>query len=78
MTYYQHLNTDPETSSKELSSTIRSVTVGSAGKVIPVKFKTKFPEEFSNETIALIHQKQKLEIHAKVWHSYHSSYSRTV
>jgi len=53
MTYYQHLNTDPETSSKELSSTIRSVTVGSAGKVIPVKFKTKFPEEFSNETIGI-------------------------
>ena len=54
-------DSDPSTlQSEELASTIRTVTVNSAQKVIPVKPKTKFPEEFTLETIELIHQKRKL------------------
>ena len=53
--------TNPETlSSEDLASRIRSVTNSSAQKVIPARCKNKFPEEFSPETIALIHQKRKL------------------
>ena len=54
-------NTDPSTlDSDTIASTIRTVTVDAAQKVIPAKSKPKFPSEFTPETISLIHQKRKL------------------
>ena len=54
-------DTDPDTlPSEELAATIRSVANDSAQRVIPAKPKNKFPEEFSAETIDLIHRKRKL------------------
>ena len=46
--------------SEELASSIRSATVFAANEVIPVKQKSKFPQEFSQETISLIHRKRRL------------------
>ena len=46
--------------SEELASSIRSATVSAANKVIPVTQKSKFPQEFSQETISLIHRKRRL------------------
>ena len=54
-------DTNPEDiPTEELASTIRSVTTTSARKVIPIKCKVKFPDEFSKDTIMLIHRKRKL------------------
>ena len=53
-------DTDPTSlHSDELASTIRTVAINSAQNIIPAKTKTKFPEEFTAETIELIHQKRK-------------------
>ena len=46
--------------SEELASSIRSATVSAAKEVIPVKQKSKFPQEFSRETISLINRKRRL------------------
>ena len=52
---------DPEQlPAEELSSTIRSVTTSAAEKILPTKIKEKFPDEFSADTIELIHRKRKL------------------
>ena len=52
---------DPLTlSPDELASKIRSVANESAEKHIPAKCKSKFPGEFTKETIALIQQKRDL------------------
>ena len=54
-------NRDPELlSSEELSNSIRTVAVSAANKVLPRKSKSKFPVEFSAQTIYLVHQKRKL------------------
>ena len=54
-------NTDPSTlDSDTIASTIRTVTVDAAQKVIPAKSKAKFPSKFTPEAISLIHQKRKL------------------
>ena len=52
---------DPETlSTDELSDKIRSVPVTAASSVLPLTPKTKYPEEFSANTISLISRKRKL------------------
>ena len=55
---------DPEElSSEELSAKIRSIPVSAAEKVLPLKAKGKFPDEFSTNTINLIRRKRKLWLH---------------
>ena len=44
----------------ELSAKIRSATVSAAESVLPVKAKTKFPDEFSANTIDMIRRKRKM------------------
>ena len=52
---------DPEQlAADELSSKIRTAPVSAAAKVLPAKTKGKFPEEFTPNTVALIHRKRKL------------------
>ena len=64
-------DTNPdEVPSDQLSSTIRNVTCEAARATIPTKSKSKFPEEFSPETIALIQQKRT------VWRSMQNSGTR--
>ena len=64
-------DTNPdEVPSDQLSSTIRNVTCEAARATIPTKSKSKFPEEFSPETIALIQQKRT------VWRSLQNSETR--
>ena len=64
--YQEHVTSllgqsDPETlSSDTISTNIRSSLVRAAETVLPVKQKTKFPEEFSAVTIAAIKQKRKM------------------
>ena len=47
-------------SSDELSSKIRTVAIESAHKHVPTKCKSKFPAEFTTETIGLIRRKREL------------------
>ena len=54
-------NSDPETLSSEiLAAQARSAMLSSAQNVVPRKLKTKFPVEFTEDTIALIQLKSKL------------------
>ena len=53
----EHLSTD------ELSSKIRTIPVSAAETVLPLKIKTKYPSEFSGETINLIQRKRKMWIY---------------
>ena len=57
-------DTDPETlSSEELAAKARTVMTEIASNVIPAKQKTKFPPEFTEVTISLLHQKRHLWRH---------------
>lgn len=53
----EHLSTE------ELSSKIRTIPVSAAENVLPLKAKTKYPSEFSTETINLIQRKRKAWIY---------------
>jgi len=43
-----------------LSEKIRKATTLASEKAIPEKPKTKFPKEFSDQTVAMIHQKRAM------------------
>ena len=49
-----------ECTSEHLAASIRSATLAAAQKVIPAKRKSKYPQEFSPESVALINRKRKL------------------
>ena len=46
--------------SEELADKIRTTPVAAAERVLPAKHKDQFPNEFSTNTIDLIHRKRKL------------------
>ena len=59
---FEALNPE-QLSSDELADKIRTIPVAAAERVLPAKRKEKFPNEFSTNTIDLIHRKRKLWIH---------------